>query len=379
MSNYNQIKNIDIIIIGAGLSGLTLARELSIKTKKKILIIERKKKLVYDKNWCFWNFPKNPLTKLNNHSWERIKIKVCGEEKLFFNNKIKYLHLKSSTFYDYMINHLRKKDVNIFMNKKINEIKRRNGVYEIVIDKTLFKTGLIFDSRPNVNKNKNNLYQHFAGYEVSFKQNILTKNEVILMDLQSFSSGVKFMYVLPFSKKKALFESTYFSQMVYDLSIYKKNVIEYLKDNFPNVDYKIKFKEKGVIPMFLEKKNNQENYYKIGTPGNWLRFSTGYGFQNAFINAEQIVNQIKNNEKIYVKKNNILNFLDEIFCNLIKRDSNALMTFFKFFYFKNDYKIIVKFLTGKINFIELFILIRSLPKKKLIISMIQVLKKKLYK
>ena len=43
MSNYNQIKNIDIIIIGAGLSGLSLARELSIKTKKKILIIEKKK------------------------------------------------------------------------------------------------------------------------------------------------------------------------------------------------------------------------------------------------------------------------------------------------------------------------------------------------
>ena len=39
-----------------------------------------------------------------------------------------------------MINHLRKKDVNILMNKKINEIKRRNDVYEIVIDKTLFKT-----------------------------------------------------------------------------------------------------------------------------------------------------------------------------------------------------------------------------------------------
>ena len=74
-------------------------------------------------------------------------------------------------------------------------------MYEIVIDKTLFKTGLIFDSRPNVNKNENNLYQHFAGYEVSFKQNILTKNEVILMDFQSFHRGVKFMYVLPFSKK----------------------------------------------------------------------------------------------------------------------------------------------------------------------------------
>ena len=95
-----------------------------------------------------------------------------------------------------------------------------------------------FDSRPNVNKNENLLYQHFAGYEVSFEKNILTKNEVILMDLQSFSSVVKFMYVLPFSKNKALFESTYFSQMVYDLSVYKLDIIEYLKENFPNVKYK---------------------------------------------------------------------------------------------------------------------------------------------
>ena len=30
----------------------------------------------------------------------------------------------------------------------------------------------------------------------------------------------------------------------------KKMLIEYLNDNFPNVDYTIKFKEKGMIPMF---------------------------------------------------------------------------------------------------------------------------------
>ena len=39
------------------------------------------------------------------------------------------------------------------------------------------------------------------------------------------------------------------------------------------------------------------------------------------------------------------------------------MTFFKLFYFKNDYKIIVKFLIGKINFLELFNIVKSLPKK----------------
>ena len=36
-------KKIDVIIIGAGLSGLTLANEISEKSKKSILIIEKKK------------------------------------------------------------------------------------------------------------------------------------------------------------------------------------------------------------------------------------------------------------------------------------------------------------------------------------------------
>ena len=42
----NLIKEkFDIIIIGAGLSGLILADEISKKTEKSILIIEKKKKL----------------------------------------------------------------------------------------------------------------------------------------------------------------------------------------------------------------------------------------------------------------------------------------------------------------------------------------------
>ncbi len=38
-------KKFDVIIIGAGLSGLILANEISKKSKKSILIIEKKKKL----------------------------------------------------------------------------------------------------------------------------------------------------------------------------------------------------------------------------------------------------------------------------------------------------------------------------------------------
>ena len=57
-----NIENFDVIIIGAGLSGLTLAKEISTKTNYKILILEKKREFKFDKNWCFWNRPKNPFT-----------------------------------------------------------------------------------------------------------------------------------------------------------------------------------------------------------------------------------------------------------------------------------------------------------------------------
>ena len=62
MIDNAHIEKFDFIIIGLGLSGITLLLELLKRTKKKILIIEKKKKLNRDKNWCFWSYPKNFLT-----------------------------------------------------------------------------------------------------------------------------------------------------------------------------------------------------------------------------------------------------------------------------------------------------------------------------
>ena len=46
-------KKFDIIILGAGLSGLILAHEISKKSKKSILIIEKKKTLMSRKIGVF--------------------------------------------------------------------------------------------------------------------------------------------------------------------------------------------------------------------------------------------------------------------------------------------------------------------------------------
>ena len=61
---------------------------------------------------------------------------------------------------------------------------------------------------------------------------------------------------------------------------------------------KSKFIEKGIIPMFHKIKiSTNKNVINIGTRGNWVRASTGYSFQNAFIISKDIT------DKLIIKKN----------------------------------------------------------------------------
>ena len=83
------------------------------------------------------------------------------------------------------------------------------------------------------------------------------------MDFQNFKNGVEFMYVLPFTANKALFESTYFSKRFLHEKNYRKNVVNYLKKNFKNCEYSIKYKENGLIPMFYNKFDNCNNFSKL--------------------------------------------------------------------------------------------------------------------
>ena len=160
------------------------------------------------------------------------------------------------------------------------------------------------------------------------------------MDFQNFKNGVEFMYVLPFTANKALFESTYFSKRFLHEKNYRKNVVNYLKKNFKNCEYSIKYKENGLIPMFYNKFDNCNNFFKIGLYGNWIRSSTGYALQDSFENARNIAENFKSQKKIIIPKKTILTFLDDIFCFFILNQSKNSKKFLKVFFSIIHYQIL---------------------------------------
>jgi lycopene beta-cyclase len=111
--------------------------------------------------------------------------------------------------------------------------------------------------------------------------------------------NTRFMYILPYSKKEALFEYTLFSQDVLAYDIYKTEIEKYLLDK-NIIEYEIVEKEQGSIPMTCYKfwEKNSENIIHIGTAGGWSKASTGFTFKNTSKKTAKLLNHLKQNKPL---------------------------------------------------------------------------------
>lgn len=364
----------DFIIIGFGLSGITLFLELLKKTNKKILILERKKKINRDKNWCFWNYPENLLTNQYRHTWNKILVKYNDHQICKSEQNYSYLQVYSDDLYKIAINKLNASNNSVLLlNQEIKSLKETsNGVYLKINNKKFFSK-ILFDSRPTrIESGK--LLQHFYGIEVTSSKKIFNANQVTLMHFLNNEKEIHFFYILPYSEKRALVETTYFSKKVYKKEKYLRDIQAYLDKEYPEMIFKYGFKEHGIIPMYEIKSNSSSKIIKIGTSGNWTRMSTGYTLQNAFIKSKEVVDSIIKKKEIKIKKNIVSNILDKVFCKYLELyPEKSNMLFIKFFK-KLKLSTIIKFLTNKYNFFDLVKVIIVLPKLDLLKCLILVLK-----
>ena len=367
-------KDFDIIIIGAGVSGLVLADEITKRTNKKVLLLEKEKKLKFEKNLCFWSIPYNILNKTADNKWKKACVIIEGKKHSLNFDGIEYLRIKSINLYNYFLGRLKKrKNFKIIMDVNIKSLKSQNNIVKIYTKNDIYTSQLLFDSRMDTDLQRSHrLLQHFYGVEITFKENIINKDEVTLMDIQSKKNNFNFIYILPFSKNKMLVETTYFSKRPLSKSKYKQDIETYMSRNYFGKKYKIRFCESGIIPMFKIIEKNIKNCIKIGTAGNWVKQSTGYSLQNSFIYSKQIVDCIIKEKYPKIRKNNFFNFLDNTFCKFIENNPEKAKQFFERFFKRNSLTVTVKFLTNTTNFFETLKIILSLPKISLIKSVFEI-------
>ena len=264
------MKEFDYVIIGGGCAGLSLAYELEIQEKlknKTLAIIEPRQEYKRDKTWSFWKVTPHNFDDCVKKSWENFSINIPSETNHLECKDYPYQSIDSGLFYEKINNRL-KESSNISFFKSIEEINTKNS--------------FIFNSVPIIKKNYLNLWQHFCGVEIETKNNFFDEQIFNLMDFDCEQrDSVHFFYTLPFTKNKALIETTWLSKMNDNSQKdYDQQIKDYIKNHLKIKDYEIIYKEKGAIPLFYPLYEKEKNKINIGTAGGMTRLSTGYTFMN---------------------------------------------------------------------------------------------------
>ena len=348
----------DYIICGGGASGLLLSNAF-IKDEffndKKILIIERDSKTLNDKTFGFWNDKESVLDDMVFKEWEFAEFKDSSSYNTFLLKPYKYKMIKSDQFYLHIRNKILKASNFKYLNSNINEIDEKNRI--VKTDDGEFSSSIIFSSIYNEVDFKKYplLKQHFIGWTIETKSKSFDDNKITFMDFSvDQKDEIRFMYILPFSKNKALVEYTLFSKELISDNEYEKEIKSYLKKN-NIINYSVKDKEKGMIPMtcypFFE--NNTDTYFQIGTAGGWSKPSTGYTIKNSIKKIDIIVSSLKQKKPLSkIRFKTRFWYYDLLFLDVLIASKGKGSKVFSDLFKNNDPIKIFKFLDEKTSVIE---------------------------
>jgi len=371
------LEKFDYIICGGGASGLLLSNAFisdNFFNDKKILIIERESKTANDKTFGFWNDKESVLDDMVYKEWEFAEFKDSNSYNTFLLNPYKYKMIKSNQFYSHIGNKILKASNFRYLNSNIYEIDEISNI--VKTDDGEFSSSIIFSSIYNEATFKKFplLKQHFIGWTIETKSENFDDNKITFMDFSvDQKDEIRFMYILPFSKNKALVEYTLFSKELIADNEYEKEIKSYLKEN--NIqDYTIKDKEKGMIPMtcypFFE--NNTDTYFQIGTAGGWSKPSTGYTIKNSIKKIDVIVESLKQNRPLSkIRFKNRFWYYDLLFLDVLIASKGKGSQVFSDLFKNNDPIKIFKFLDENTSIMEELSIFLSVDIKTFVRSLIK--------
>ena len=362
-------KKYDLVVIGAGLSSLMFLNRYLKKFKKhSVLILESKKNIKKDQTFCVWEGPGLDSIQKNfnlqpKKTWNKILIQDQDKNISRTISPYQYVCFDGYETFNRLIKE-HANQVEIKRNILVDKIEKKHDVFNVFCKNKLFQGHYVVDSRNNdkdLDVTSVHVKQAFVGHEIDVPKDTFSSDQATIMSFKDNSEEVEFTYILPFSSKKALIETTVFSKNPNLNSIARKHK-ELLK---VYKDYKILRTEKAIIPMAIMKDKTENAALRIGTNAGMVRPSSGYSMRRiaSWILNINIVKLNEANHKYYqYKQDNFLNWLDSIFLKVIYFYPDQGPYLFMQLFSRVNMPSLIRFLSDKPSILDLIKVLWSMPK-----------------
>jgi lycopene beta-cyclase len=292
----------DVVIVGGGLAGLSLAVELAQPEHAhlRVLVLEKRSHYERDRTWSYWSAQPHRYTALERRRWQHWAVSFDGKRQVQSTDaplQCGYCTLDADAFYAFAVAQITAAPhIELRMNCPVCTISEALLPVVRLHDGRPESALWVMDARPvapALTGDSAGLHQHFVGWEIHTDTDCFDDQVVELMDFQAASAGLHFFYVLPYSRRSALVESTWISGSAVQPD-YAAELRHYLHSRYGLQAYDCVYREQGSLPLQrTPSASANPRIVKLGQAAGTLRASTGFAFLETIADAQRIANCLR--------------------------------------------------------------------------------------
>ena len=318
--NTDPQQSVDVLILGAGCAGTSLAAHLeNLGYNGTIALLDARTDFGAEARWCSWSPQNSIVSCIVSRRWKRWQVRGQnkGDNRIVrCGDGLAYEEIYAPDFFARFHRNWRRensaKPIQLHPGQTIEAIEARAGGVTVTANGQQWRARQVFDARGGgVGRLKQldkpghlRLHQTFLGRIIEFERGVFDEKTATLMDFRlpqgaRSEEGVKFAYILPQTRKRALIETTAFGCEPLGYEQHDELLRAYIGQHFGH-DYRVTGEECGDLPMASAPINPQlgPNWRAIGIAGGAARPSSGYAFARIQRETEAIACALAQNQPL---------------------------------------------------------------------------------
>lgn len=372
----------DLIILGGGCAGLSLAARLAASTATGLttLVVESRIHYANDRTWCFWGGKLSSGGHSFAHQWNTLRL-TSGEQTILVDcGQTPYQMLPAEAFYGAAISAISQaQNITLKVGTAVLAAPMKiDGNWRVATSAGVFSGRMVVDTRPHLVPAPDGalLWQSFYGQEIECDRPVF---DALCLDLMNFlpadPTGIPFIYVLPLSATTALVEVTVFAVqplLPKDLACKLETAVA---KRVGGAAFRVLRSEHGILPMGLRAmpKNSDRSHVQVGLMAGGARPSTGYAFQRIQHWADACSKSIVTGFLPIQHPPDalVLQAMDHLFLNVLRTHPERAGELFCALFAKADTARLIRFLSGKGTWIDYAAVVAALPPWPFIKSLVE--------